>query len=73
MACGEKDEAWIAAQFEARLQRAREIEKAGKAVEAYEAYRALAGDFRGLFDVAPAETRPRGSTARRRSKNTGRR
>lgn len=50
-----KDEAWIAAQFAARLQQARELEEAGKAVEAYEAYRDLAGDFRGLMDAAPAE------------------
>ncbi len=51
-----KDEAWIASQFAARLQQARELEKAGKPVEAYEAYRDLAGDFRGLIDVAPAES-----------------
>jgi tetratricopeptide (TPR) repeat protein len=52
----DKDEAWIATQFAARLRQAREIEKAGKAAEAYEAYRDLAADFRGLGDVAPAES-----------------
>ena len=51
-----KDDAWIASQFTGRLQKAQEIEKAGKSVEAYEAYFALAADFRGLIDVAPAES-----------------
>jgi tetratricopeptide (TPR) repeat protein len=51
-----KDDAWIASRFEARLRRAREIEKGEKPFEAYEAYIALAADFRGLIDVAPAET-----------------
>jgi hypothetical protein len=55
-----KDDAWIASRFEARLLRAREIEKAEKPFAAYEAYLALAADFRGLIDVAPAE----GSVAR---------
>lgn len=51
-----KDDAWIASQFAERLRQAQEVEKAGKPVEGYEAYLALAADFRGLIDVAPAES-----------------
>jgi dienelactone hydrolase len=51
-----RDDAWIASQFEERLQRAQEIEQAKKSVEAHEAYLALASDFRDLIDVAPAES-----------------
>ena len=50
-----KNEPWIAFQFEARLRRAREIEKAGSSVEAQEEYLALATDFSGLIDVGQAQ------------------
>ena len=50
-----KDESWISPQFAGRLRQAQEIEKKGKAVEAYEAYLALAADFRGLCDISLAE------------------
>jgi tetratricopeptide (TPR) repeat protein len=51
-----RDDGWIAAQFAERLRRAQEIEQAGKSVEAHEAFSALVADFRGLVDVAPAES-----------------
>jgi pimeloyl-ACP methyl ester carboxylesterase len=51
-----RDDGWIAAQFDGRLRRAQELEQKDKAAEAYEAYLALAADFRGLIDVAQVES-----------------
>jgi len=53
----ERDEAWITAQFVQRLRIAREAENDKRTIDAFEAYRALASDFRGLTDVAEIEGR----------------
>jgi tetratricopeptide (TPR) repeat protein len=52
----QRDEGWINAQFAARLERAQAIELKGNSAEAYEAFLAVAVDFRGLCDTAAAET-----------------
>ena len=50
-----RDDAWIASQFERRLQLAREVEQRNKPAEAYEAYQTLISDFRGLADTKEEE------------------
>jgi predicted esterase len=52
-----RDERRLQAIFEKRLSRAREREAAGKLLEAYRDYVALARDFRPLRDLLPLETR----------------
>ncbi|MEI6614443.1 MAG: hypothetical protein WCL37_06065 [Chrysiogenales bacterium] len=51
----QRDEGWINAQFAERLERARAIELKGNGPEAYEAFLAVADDFRGLCPTTQAE------------------
>ncbi len=52
-----RDEKRIESLLEKRLKKARELESAGKALEAYRAYAAVARDFRAFRDVSSVETR----------------
>ncbi|MGH9364390.1 MAG: TPR end-of-group domain-containing protein, partial [Thermoanaerobaculia bacterium] len=51
-----KEEKTIDSLFEKRLRRAQKLESAGKTLEAYRAYAAVAHDFRAFRDVSSVET-----------------
>jgi dienelactone hydrolase len=53
----QKDNSFIDPLFERRLAAARADEASGKPYEAYLAYESLAGDFKGIKDVAQASTK----------------
>ena len=53
----EKDEAFVSGAWGRRLSEARRLEETSKSYAAYRAYESLAADFRGLRDVAEAESK----------------
>ncbi|HEU4562655.1 MAG TPA: hypothetical protein VFS20_32800 [Longimicrobium sp.] len=52
-----RDAAWLDALYTAGLQHAAELERGGRAYEAWAEYHALVGDFLGLRDVSAAQQR----------------